>query len=248
MTNLNNTEHMRQLIQLVESQGSIEEVRGPNYTQDQLADIKKQIVGYRKEGWTDREISELMGKNTPWVATMVKRYFRDLVKRTPLALAVTDLDKTQMAQEFQKGQVTIHQLANQHGITDKAVKSWLEDELGQQEVARLMARYKSPTRKWTQEEKDWVVDQYTHGTGSTAIAAIFTKNIHTQPPGTEEMTRRHVANMLTHLPNFRELQSQYQANRNLRREPEPFTTWIYRAGRINPEGRKTDWPVGRGYK
>jgi len=62
------------------------------------------------------------------------------------------------------------------------------------------------------------------------------------------MTGKQVANMLKRLPNYQELKSQFQANKNLHREPEPFTTWVYRAGVIDPEGRKTDWTVGRGYK
>jgi lambda repressor-like predicted transcriptional regulator len=250
MTNLNNTEHMRKLIQLVESHennGLAEAATDNAYTQDQLADIKQQIIGYRKEGWSDKDTSELMGKSRDWVSTMVKRHFRDLLQRTHLALAVTDADKVAMAQEYQKGNITIQQLAKKHDISKDTLKSWLETKLGQEEVARLQALYTTPDRKWTQDEKDWVADQYRQGTGPLAIAAIFMKNIHTQPPGTEEMTRRHVANMLTHLPNYRELQSQYIANQNLRREPEPFTTKIYRAGRIDPEGRKTDWPRG-GYK
>ena len=251
MTNPSNTERMRQLIQLVESHennGLAEATTRNAYIQDQLAKIKQQIIDYRNEGWTDREISELMGKDQQWVAIMVQRHFRDLLKRTPLALAVTNLDKTQMAQEFQKGNITILQLAQTYGVSRDAVQRWLEAELGQEEVARLQASYKSPARNWTQKEKDWVADQYANGVGHTAIAAIFMKNIDRQPPGTEEMTGKQVANMLKILSNYQELKSQYQANRHLSREPEPFTTKIYRAGRIDPEGRKTDWRVGRGYK
>ena len=120
--------------------------------------------------------------------------------------------------------------------------------MGQQEVARLQASYRSPARNWTQEEKDWVADQYAKGVGHAGIAALFMKNIDRQPPGTEEMTGRQVANMLQLLPNYQELKHQYQDNKNLHREPEPFSTKIYRAGRIDPQGRKTDWTVGRGYK
>ena len=250
MTNLNNTEHMRQLIQLVESHtaNGLAEANYDAYTQDQLGKIKQQIIDYRKEGWTDREISELMGRQQNWVAGIVRTHFRDLLKRTPLALAVTDADKAAMAQEFQKGNITIKQLAQTHGINHNALKRWLEDKLGQQEVARLQALYKKPDRKWTQEEKDWVVDQYRQGTGPTAIAAIFMKNIDSQPPGTEEMTGKHVSGMLECLPNFRELQSQYQSNKNLHREPEPFTAKIRRpsqpgdapGGQLNPR-------VGRVY-
>lgn len=251
MTNINNTEHMRQLIQLVESHAAngLAEATGYAYTKDQLDNIKQQIIDYREQGWTDLEISELMGKkNLNWVGDMVSRHFPDLRKRTHLGLAATDADKAAMAKEFQQGKISIQQLAKKHSISAKTVKRWLETELGQQEVARLQARYISPVRKWTQDEKDWVVDQYRQGTGPTAIAAIFMKNINTQPPDTEEVTKDNVSDMISSLPNYRELQSQYQANRNLRREPEPFTTWVYRAGRIDPEGRKTDWPVGQGYK
>ena len=165
-----------------------------------------------------------------------------------LGLAVTDLDKTQMAQEFQKGNLTIKQLAKTHRVSRDAVQRWLEAQLGQQEVARLQASYRSPARNWTQEEKDWVADQYAKGVGHAGIAALFMKNIDRQPPGTEEMTGRQVANMLQLLPNYQELKHQYQDNKNLHREPEPFSTKIYRAGRIDPQGRKTDWTVGRGYK
>ena len=250
MTNLNNTEHMRQLIQLVESheKNGLAEAIHDAYTPEQLEDIKQQIIDYRNEGWTDREISELMGKAQDWVAGMVKRHFRDLLKRTPLGRAVTDLDKTQMAQEFQQGKVTIKQLAKKHAVSHTAMKAWLDTELGQQEVARLQALYAKPDRKWTQEEKDWVADQYRQGTGLTAIAAIFMKNIDRLPPGTEEMTDKQVSSMLRSLPNYQELKHQYQDNKNLHREPEPFSTKIYRAGRIDPQGRKTDWTVGRGYK
>jgi len=251
MTNLNNTEHMRQLIQLVESHEKnrlAEAARNDAYTPEKLANIKQQIIDYRKEGWTDREISELMGKQQNWVADIVRTHFPDLRKRTPLGLAVTALDKTQMAQEFQKGNITIKQLAKKHEVSHTAVKRWLEDELGQQEVARLQALYTTPDRKWTQDEKDWAVDQYRQGTGPASIAAIFMKNIDTHPPGTEDMNRYHVSHMLQNLPNYQELQSQFQANKNLRREPEPFTAKIYRAGRIDPEGRKTSWTMGRGYK
>ena len=252
MTNLNNTEHMRQLIQLVESHtaNGLAEVRGrgPTYTQDQLADIKQQIIDYRKEGWTDRDISELMGKYPTWVSVMVAKHFRDLLKRTPWGLAVTDADKAAMAREFQQGNKTILQLAQTHGVDHHAVKHWLELKLGQEEVARLQALYMKPNRKWTQDEKDWVVDQYRQGTGPLAIAAIFMKNIDSQPPGNEEMTGKHVSGMLRYLPNFRELQSQYQANKNLSREPEPFTRKIRRSsqpgdapgGQLNPS-------VGRVY-
>jgi hypothetical protein len=251
MSLFNNTEHMRQLIQLVESHtaNGLAEANYDAYTQDQLDNIKQQIIDYRNEGLTDREISQRMGKtNLGWVTNIVGKRFPDLRKQTMLGLAVTDLDKTQMAQEFQKGNITILQLAQTHGVGHTTVKRWLEDELGQQEVARLRALYRKPNRKWTQDEKDWVVDQYRQETGPLAIAAIFMKNIDTQPPGTEEMTADHVNGKLRSLPNYRELQSQYIANRNLRREPEPFTTWVYRAGRIDPEGRKTDWPRGQGYK
>ena len=246
MTKLNNTEHMRQLIRLVESHAA--NGLAEAYTQDQLADIKQQIIDYRNEGWTDLEISELMGKtNLGWVGAMVSRHFPDLRKQTHLGLAATDADKAAMAKEFQQGNLTIKQLAKTHGVSRGAVQRWLEAQLGQQEVAKLQASYISPDRKWTQDEKSWAADQYRQGTGPLAIAAIFMKNIATQPPGTEEMTGKHVSGMLEYLPNYRELQSQYQANRNLRREPEPFTTTIYRPGVIDPEGRKTDWPRG-GYK
>jgi len=254
MTNLNNTEHMRQLIQLVESHtanGLAEASRGGwnAYTKDQLADIKQQIIDYRNKGKTDREISQLMDKSQNWVAGMVRDYFPDLRKRIPLARAATDADKVTMAQDFQQGNTTLTRLAKKHDISMDTVKRWLETELGQEEVARLQALYgKKPDRNWTQEEKDWAEDQYRQGTGPLAIAAIFMKNIDTQPLGTEEMTDKHVSNMLGRLPNYRELQSQFQANRHLRRQPEPFTAWIYRAGRPNRTGRKTDWPRGRGYK
>ena len=251
MTNLNNIEHMRQLIQLVESHenNGLAEAIHDAYTQDQLEDIKKQIIDYRKEGLTDREISQRMGKpNLGWVTNIVGKRFPDLRKQTMLGLAVTDLDKTQMAQEFQKGNLTIKQLAKTHRVSRDAVQRWLEAQLGQQEVARLQALYRKPNRNWTQEEKDWVVDQYRQGTGPLAIAAIFMKNIDTQPPGTEEMTPQHISDMLRDFPNYRELQSQFKANKNLHREPEPFTTTIYPPGTIDPQGRKTDWPVGLGYK
>ena len=250
MTNLNNTEHMRQLIQLVESHtanGLAEDIHNA-YTQDQLAKIKQQIIDYRNEGWTDLEISELMGKGRNWVGAMVSRHFPDLRKQTHLGLAATDADKAAMAKEFQQGNITLRQIAKKYEISASTVKRWLEHELGQQEVDKLQALYAKPDRKWTQQEKDWVADQYRQGTGPTAIAAIFMKNIDSQPPGTEEMTGKHVSSMLEYLPNYRELQSQYQANRNLRRDPEPFTTNVYRAGVIDPKGRKTDWQVGRGYK
>jgi hypothetical protein len=253
MTNLNNTEHMRQLIQLVESHtanGLAEAGRGGwnAYTKDQLDNIKQQIIDYRNQGWTDQEISERMGKDPKWVANMVSRHFRDLLKQTPLGLLVTALDKTQMAQEFQQGNITIQQLAKKHGVSHPSMKDWLETKLGQQEVARLQALYTKPDRNWTQNEKSWAVDQYRQGTGPAAIAAIFMTNIDREPPGTEEMTGKHVSDMLKSLPNYRELQSQFQANRHLRRKPEPFHTWIYRAGRIDPEGRNPDWPVGQGYR
>ena len=250
MTNLNNTERMRQLIQLVESHTAnrLVEAEVYTYTQDQLTDIKQQIIKYRKEGWTDRDISELMGKSQNWVGNIVYKYFPDLRKQTHLGLAATDDDKAAMAQEFQQGNITIIQLAKKHGISFEALKHWLETKLGQEEVTRLMARYKSPTRNWTQDEKTWVVDQYRQGTGPLAIAAIFMKNIDSQPPGTEEMTDKHVSNMLSRLPNYQELKSQYQANKNLSREPEPFTRKIRRSsqpgdapgGQLNPS-------VGRVY-
>jgi DNA-binding transcriptional MerR regulator len=248
MTNLNNTEHMRQLIQLVESHtaNGLAEATGYAYTQDQLAKIKQQIIDYRKQGCTDQKISELMGKSQNWVATMVNKYFPDLRKQTHLGLLATDDDKAAMAREFQQGNITIKQLAKKHGISFDALKHWLELKLGQEEVARLQALYTSPDRNWTQLEKDWVADQYQSGTGPTAIAAIFMKNIDTLPLGTEEMTDQQVSRMLFRLPNYQELKSQFQANRHLRRQPEPFTTWVYRAGRIDPEGRKPDWGVGKG--
>ena len=244
MTNLNNTEHMRQLIQLVESH--ILDRLAETWPQDQLAKIKQQIIDYRKEGWTDREISERMGKEPKWVATMVYNHFPDLRKQTKLALAAKDDDKEKISQEFQQGNITIKQLAKKNGIDGKTVKHWLEDKLGKEEVARLQALYTKPDRNWTQNEKSWAVDQYRQGTGPAAIAAIFMTNIDREPPGTEEMTGKHVSDMLKSLPNYRELQSQFQANRHLRRKPEPFHTWIYRAGRIDPEGRKTDWGVRKG--
>jgi len=253
MTDLNNTEHMRQLIQLVESHtanGLAEAGQSVwnAYTKDQLADIKQQIIDYRNQGWTDTKISELMGKSQDWVAMMVLRHFPDLRKRTPLALAATDADKTQMAQEFQKGNITLRQLAKKYEISPRAVKHWLEDKLGQQEVARLQALYAKPDRKWTQDEKDWVEDQYRQGIGPLAIATVFMKNIDTQPLGTEEMTDKQVSNMLKVLPNYQELKSQFQANRHLRRQPEPFTRKIRRpsqpgdtpGGQLNPS-------VGRVY-
>ncbi|NBR25101.1 MAG: hypothetical protein EBU08_15270, partial [Micrococcales bacterium] len=174
MTDLNNTEHMRQLIQLVESHtaNGLAEAKGYAYTQDQLAAIKQQIINYRKQGWTDRKISEVMGKGLNWVAHMVNKYFPDLRKQTHLGLAATDDYKAAMAQEFQQGNITINQLAQKHGINKEVVKRWLETELGKEEVARLQALYTSPDRNWTQEEKDWVKDQYRSGTGPTAIAAI----------------------------------------------------------------------------
>lgn len=250
MTNLNNTEHMRQLIQLVESheKNGLAEAEGYAYTQDQLADIKQQIINYRNEGWTDREISELMGKEQSWVAKQVWRYFPDLRKKTHLALAVTDADKAAMAQEYQKGNITLRQLAQTYGVGHMAVKRWLEDKLGQQEVARLQALYKNPDRNWTQDEKDWAADQYRQGTGSTAIAAIFMKNIDRQPPGTEEMTHNHVSSMLFRLPNYQELKSQFQANRHLRRQPEPFTRKIRRPGQPgDTPGGQLNPSVGRVY-
>ena len=244
MTNLNNTEHMRQLIQLVESH--ILDRLAEAYTQDQLAKIKQQIIDYRKQGWTDREISERMGKKPGWVANIVYKYFPDLRKQTHWGLAATDDDKEKMSQEFQQGNITIKQLAKKHGISFEALKHWLELKLGQEEVARLQALYTSPDRNWTQKEKEWAADQYRQGTGPLAIATIFMKNIDTQPLGTEEMTNQQVSRMLFRLPNYQELKSQFQANRHLRRQPEPFTTWVYRAGRIDPEGRKPDWGVGKG--
>ena len=250
MTNLNNTEHMRQLIQLVESHtaNGLAEAGGYAYTQDQLADIKQQIIDYRNQGLTDTEISELLGKQKNWVAKQVARHFPDLRKQTHLGLAATDAYKTAIAREYQQGNITIKQLARKHGISPIALQGWLETELGQQEVARLIALYTAPDRKWTQEEKDWAEDQYRQGTGQTAIAAIFMKNIDTQPPGTEEMTRDHVKSMLRSLPNYQELKSQFQANRHLRRPPEPFTRKIRRpsqpgdtpGGQLNPS-------VGRVY-
>jgi transcriptional regulator with XRE-family HTH domain len=246
MTNLNNTEHMRQLIQLVESH--ILDRLAETWSQDQLAKIKQQIIDYRKEGWTDREISERMGKEPKWVATMVYNHFPDLRKQTKLALAAKDDDKEKISQEFQQGNITIKQLAKKNGIDGKTVKHWLEDKLGKEEVARLQALYTSPDRNWTQEEKDWVEDQYRSGIGPTAIAAIFMKNIDRLPPGTEEMTDRHVNSMLKGLPNFRELQSQFQANRNLRRKPKPFTRKISRPGQPgDAPGGQLNPAVGRVY-
>ena len=253
MTNLNNTEHMRQLIQLVESHtanGLAEAVRGGwnAYTKDQLDNIKQQIINYRNQGKTDQEISERMGKSQNWVAVMVNRYFPDLRKQTHLALAATDDYKAAMAREYQQGNITIKQLAQKHGITREVVKRWLDTELGQEEVARLQTLYLKPDRNWTQLEKDWVADQYRSGTGPTAIAAIFMKNIDTQPLGTEEMTDKQVSHMLANLPNYQELKSQFQANRHLRRPPKPSTRKIRRpsqpgdapGGQLNPS-------VGRVY-
>ena len=250
MTNLNNTEHMRQLIQLVESHtaNGLAEATGYAYTQDQLAKIKQQIINYRNQGKTDREISERMGKKPGWVANIVNRHFPDLRKQTYLGLAAKDDDKEKMSQEFQQGDITINQLAKKHGISFEALKHWLELKLGQEEVARLQALYAKPDRNWTQQEKDWAADQYRQGTGPLAIAAIFMKNIDTQPLGTEEMTGKHVSDMLKSLPNYRELQSQFQANRHLRRPPKPSTRKIRRpsqpgdtpGGQLNPS-------VGRVY-
>ena len=250
MTNLNNTEHMRQLIQLVESHtaNGLAEATGYAYTQDQLSDIKQQIIDYRNQGWTDQEISELMSKSQNWVANMVNKYFPDLRKLTPLALAATDAYKAKVAQEFQQGDITINQLAQTHGVGPNTVKRWLEDKLGQQEVARLQALYAKPDRKWTQLEKDWVADQYRQGTGPTAIAAIFMKNIDTQPPGTEDMTANNVSGMLFNLPNYQELKSQFQANRHLRRQPQPFTRKIRRPGQPgDTPGGQLNPAVGRVY-
>ena len=235
---------MRQLIQLVESHAN--NGLAEAYTQDQLAKIKQQIIDYRNEGWTDREISKRMGKYPTWVSVMVYNHFPDLRKQTHLGLAATDDDKAAMSREFQNGNITLRQLAQTHGVGPTAVKRWLEDKLGQQEVARLQALYTKTDRNWTQDEKSWAADQYRQGTGPLAIAAVFMKNIDRQPLGTEEMTDKQVSNMLSYLPNYQELKSQFQANRHLRREPEPFTTWVYRAGRIDPEGRKPDWGVGKG--
>jgi hypothetical protein len=112
----------------------------------------------------------------------------------------------------------------------------------------LQALYIKPDRNWTQEEKTWAANQYRQGTGPLSIAAIFMKNIDSQPPGTEEMTGQHVSSMLKSLPNYQELKSQFQANRNLHREPKPFTRKIRRpsqpgdapGGQLNPS-------VGRVY-
>ena len=250
MTNLNNTEHMRQLIQLVESHtaNGLAEATGYAYTQDQLAKIKQQIIDYRKQGCTDQKISERMGKSQNWVATMVNKYFPDLRKQTHLGLLATDDDKAAMAREFQQGNITIKQLARRHDISPDTLKRWLETELGQEEVARLQALYAKPDRNWTQQEKEWAADQYRQGTGPTAIAAIFMKNIDTQPLGTEEMTNQQVSRMLFRLPNYQELKSQFQANRHLRRQPQPFTRKIRRPGQPgDTPGGQLNPSVGRVY-
>ena len=253
MTNLNNTEHMRQLIQLVESHqnnGLAEAGRGGwnAYTKDQLDNIKQQIINYRNQGWTDRKISERMGKRQSWVAGMVRDYFPDLRKHTQGALAKTDADKVAMAREYQQGNITMTQLARRHDISPDTLKRWLETELGQEEVARLKALYDKPDRNWTQDEEEWVEDQYRQGTGPLAIAAIFMKNIDRQPLGTEEMTDKHVSNMLRSLPNYQELKSQFQANRHLRRQPQPFTRKIRRPGQPgDTPGGQLNPSVGRVY-
>lgn len=220
---------------------------GPGPTPEKLAAIKQQILDYRKEGWNDRDISELMGKNSHWVSQVIHRYFPDLRQLDLIARAVTDDDKAAMEKQFRAGQ-NLNQIAKSYGIDSTTVKRYLDVRLGKGEVQRIVSQYMKPDRKWTPEEKAWAAEQYAIGVGPTAIASIFNKTLDKQPSGTEEMTKAHVTGMMKWLPNFRELQRQYQANKNLHREPELFTTKIYRAGRIDPEGRKTDWSVGRGYK
>ena len=83
MTNLNNTEHMRQLIQLVESHtaNGLAEANYDAYTQDQLGKIKQQIIDYRKEGWTDREKGD---------ATLTKEQFEEIRKSSQKLSPITD--------------------------------------------------------------------------------------------------------------------------------------------------------------
>jgi hypothetical protein len=243
MSLFNNTEHMRQLIQLVESHIELQEViKAPT------PEERKLIRQYRQEGKSNTEIDQLLNKTKHWTAMTISNYMRDLLQRSTKGLTVTDVDKEQMSQEFQQGKSSINQIAKKHGIAGRTLQKWLIADLGQEEVARLQARYTSPDRKWTQKEKDWAAEQYANGVGPAAIAAVFMKNIDRLPPGTEEIDRRDVHHMLSYLPNYQELKNQYQSNKNLRREPAPFTTTIYRAGRIDPEGRQPDWRVGKGYK
>jgi hypothetical protein len=148
-----------------------------------------------------------------------------------------------MEKQFQAGQ-SLSQIAKSYGIAQPTVTSYLNARLGPDEVQRIITQYSKHDRNWTPEEKAWAAEQYAMGVGPTSIAAIFNKNLDKMPPGTEEMTDNQVTGMMQNLPNYRELQSQFQANRNLHREPELATTTFWRAGRMDPKGVKPDWPRG----
>jgi AraC-like DNA-binding protein len=148
---------------------------------------------------------------------------------------LTDQDVEKMWKRLQELK-NLRAVAQEFGVSKRTVRDRLDDMFGKAEVD-----------KWVREiipfsdyDKKAVKQMYASGMGATSIAAKL------DPPRLAGV----VSTFLSRLPEPEKtnLKNQYLANNSLLKSPQAATTNVYRAGRIDPTKRGTDWRVGKGYK
>ena len=199
----------------------------------------KLIRQYREEGWNNTEIDQLLGKPKYWTSHIIRDHMRDLIQRTPVGRLLTPQDEQQMMDRLRSGR-NIPQIADEFGIARTTVVDRLALRFGKDEVYQYVREH----IPFTDEEKQTIKGLYASGVGPTSIAAILSKSAGKTRSGSS------VSNFFHRMaePERTQLRNQHLANRDLKRQPQAATTNVYKAGRIDPGGKGTDWTVGRGYK
>jgi hypothetical protein len=193
------------------------------------------IRQYRQQGLSNVEIDKEMGKPKTWTNQVISVHMRDLIRQPQVGLLLTDQDVEDMWKRLQELK-NLRAVAQEFGVSEKTVRNRLDDRFGKAEVDKWVPEI----IPFTDEDKRAIKNLYASGMGQTSIAARL------DPP----RPKSSVSEFLRRLPEPEktELRNQYLANRALLKSQQAATTNIYRAGRIDPTKRGTDWRVGKGYK
>lgn len=111
-------------------------------TTDEVAIIRR----LRGEKKTTIEIDRILNKPEGWTRRKISDWIPDLVQNLPLAAAVTDQDKQDMANKFTSG-TSINKLAQEYGIAASTIQNYLIDKLGQEKVDELKVQRTTPEQK-----------------------------------------------------------------------------------------------------
>lgn len=200
-------------------------------TADQIKDLRDAYDA----GFTVAEIGTLIGKTPSQTGNLILQYYPDRKpRRVHAAKAATDDDKQKIIQMWNDGS-TIKVIANAVGVDHTTVSRWLNDEFGEDAIAREQQRRRETGgsirigHKVTPEMREKMRELYVTGMTLSDIADRL---------GNVVDPRNVLANMVKE-PDYKEL----RAKRDERTQSKvntgsPATTKIYRPGTIGNRQHK----------